>query len=211
MKRLFFILICLFSLHPGLHAQNSKFSLVAGANITGVAGSDVDDTKSRLGLQLGILRQAMLAEKIRVRYGLLYSNKGAKGEYSDTFEISEGLLMTYQEQFTVSTHYLDIPALFGFRVGPGLWIDVGPSFSFLVGNKIKYTSEECINGTCTGTQTKEKGDFRDIDMGMNFGLSFDIRPRISIAAAYQVGLLSIALEDAKVFNRVANFSLAFKL
>jgi hypothetical protein len=114
---------------PDARAQ-IQFGVRAGLNVASVTGSDVRSATPRLGFHGGLVANYDLGGRASFQPGLLYSQKGATGQFSEQAEGVGG------DSFEFSIDYLDIPLLFGYDVPTGTnlvaRLSAGPQLSLKI-------------------------------------------------------------------------------
>ena len=181
-------------------AQTSPtFGLKAGVNVSSISDDGFDDTKSKVGFNGGLFLNAPLSEQFSIQPEVLYSQLGAKTDY--TFAGT-----TFENELKLD--YITVPVMFQFRATPSFYLEAGPEFGFLVSAKNKATVSN-NNGSASDTGELDKDDFNSFNMGLGLGLGYDITPNFGINARYVAGFSDVTKPasdpstDAK--NRNNNF------
>ena len=181
-------------------AQTSPtFGLKAGVNVSSISDDGFDDTKSKVGFNGGLFLNAPLSEQFSIQPDVLYSQLGAKTDY--TFAGT-----TFENELKLD--YITVPVMFQFRATPSFYLEAGPEFGFLVSAKNKATVSN-NNGSASDTGELDKDDFNSFNMGLGLGLGYDITPNFGINARYVAGFSDVTKPasdpstDAK--NRNNNF------
>lgn len=181
-------------------AQTSPtFGIKAGVNVSSISDDGFDDTKSKVGFNGGLFLNAPLSEQFSIQPEVLYSQLGAKTDY--TFAGT-----TFENELKLD--YITVPVMFQFRATPSFYLEAGPEFGFLVSAKNKATVSN-NNGSASDTDELDKDDFNSFNMGLGLGLGYDITPNFGINARYVAGFSDVTKPasdpstDAK--NRNNNF------
>ena len=106
-----------------------QLGLKAGMNISTIEGDIEIGLKSRTGYHIGIYRTKVLSENFTLQTGILYSTKGAKFSYFDSYDDGNGLVFSEEMEMTWQSHYIDIPFSFNYHLEPDLFITMVPTFS----------------------------------------------------------------------------------
>ncbi len=163
MKKIFTLLICVFSLHS--FSQNISF-------FGGVGGSWVFGGESwgnRIGVLLGADASVYeLNENSIITAGLAFSMQGAsydEGDYSGS----------------VNTSYLSVPILFNYVSEGGFYGEAGLQPGFLLTAKDKYD----------GMSYDYKDSMQKFELGIPVGAGYRINENIRIGARAIIGLINI--------------------
>jgi opacity protein-like surface antigen len=200
-KVLFIAAVALLGL-GNVNAQEVKFGTKVGLNLSNLTG-DLDNSDSKIGLNLGAFAEISLSDKFIFQPELLFSSQGAKSEESDN-DISI-------EQ-TLKFNYLNMPLMIKYGVTDKFALEFGPQLGFLLSAKAKV--EGTFDGETISEEEDIKDSFKSIDFGLNFGASFDVSENIMIGARYNLGLSDITDgeddDDFKVKNAVFSFSVGYR-
>ena len=196
-----------------LTAQQVKFGVRAGLNISNVGGEDTRDLdedenlKYIPGFHLGPYANIGLSESISVEAGALISTKGFEVEYKE-----RGIDYSIDESSEARLTYVDVPIVVSFHPNDRFRIFAGPQISFLVHNKITEACTTCISGVCESeSEEYDMDDFlRSTDLGGTFGLGYNFPSGLNLAASYDMGFSSLDSEgESDIFNRVFKVSAGF--
>ena len=162
------------------NAQEAKFGIKAGANLSNFGG-DIEDTDSKIGLQIGGFADIKISDKFAVQPELLFSMMGAK----------EG-------DASLNLNYIAVPVMAKFFATEQFSIEAGPQVGFLMSAKAKDDNND----------VDVKDEFNSTDFGMNLGLGYDFTENISAGLRYNLGLSNI-IKDSGDFKGTNNaFTLA---
>ena len=181
------LLVGAVALFGALNAQS--FGVKAGMNISSV--SNLDESKSRVGLNAGVFMNAPLAATFSIQPELLYNSKGVKWDFG-----SEGSGSTVG-------NYLSIPVMFQYNATPKFYLEAGPEFSFLVSAKDKWDGES--------EDVKEY--YKSFDFGIGLGAGYYILPNLGVNARYVAGFTDIIKDnesDDSYKNNVFQIGLFYK-
>jgi hypothetical protein len=182
------------------HAQ-AKAGIKGGFNVSNLYIDDVDDENARYGFNVGVYGQVFSNDVFAIQPELLYSTKGAKGEYTGLFD----------QTVKFNLNYLDLPVLAVFKLGDAAEIHVGPYASYLLHANVSY-SGDAINRT----DEIDKDNLKSFDFGLVGGLGLNFGA-LQVGARYNYGLVKLADSDAARTllgdskNSCAQLYLAFNL
>ena len=179
-KLLFTVLICF-----GMLAANAqRIGLKGGLNFA----KESEDSKSLLGLQLGVVGDYFFTENIFANTGLLYSMKGAKYKNGNT-----------TTKFPI--HYLEIPINVGYKADLGndlaFFAQAGPYLGFgIAADDFKFGSGP--------------GELKRFDIGFNVGAGIEYN-KFQFGATYGYGFANIANGPGEFKNRVLSLTAVYYL
>lgn len=145
-----------------VNAQEIHFTPKVGMNIANLTKSDAG---SRIGLNVGIAGEMLVAPSFAVESGLFYSMQGAK----------EG-------DVKLSVDYIKLPILGKYYAYQGLNFFAGPELGFKTNSKIKTM------GVSVDTPS---GLIKGFDMGLSIGAGYQFDMGLQISASYTYGLIGI--------------------
>jgi hypothetical protein len=188
----------------GTQAQDMKFGVKAGVNISNGAG-DVEDADSKIGLHIGGFAEFMFSEKFAFQPELLYSMQGYKYEESATFF---GETVSVEEK--IKLDYINVPLIFKYYVTEGLAIEAGPQIGFLMSANYEY--EASGGGESESEDEDIKDAYKSIDYGLNVGVSYTLDMGVMFGARYYYGLADIddTSDDFDEKNSVIQVSVGYK-
>ncbi|HTH81496.1 MAG TPA: porin family protein [Mucilaginibacter sp.] len=150
-----------------------KIGFEFGTNISNLISSSGSNysTGSLVGFNAGITFDLPLIYPLSFAPEVLYSQKGYTAETSDG-------------NFTQRTHYIDIPLLAKFRMGPAFNFYIGPQLSYLMSTTNTYD-----NGfTVTSEHYYENNYGHKSYLDGVVGVSFDINRNVDLHARYTLDL-----------------------
>ncbi len=173
------------------NAQETRFGVKGGLNITSFSGGNYYDAKSLVGFQVGGFAEIKVIDRLAIQPELLFSTQGARLEFGNT-------------DFDTKLNYINVPVLAKFYVTKQFTVEAGPQLGFLV--SAKSEGEDVKDG------------FKSVDTGFNFGVGYNFTDNFSVGARYTVGLANIADRDADTWdeyydspkNSVFAITLAYK-
>ena len=198
MKKIILSAIAMFMLGI-VGAQEVKFGLKAGANSATLTGDTNDNTRSKIGFDLGFFSEILITEKWAIQPELLYSAQGYKVNKNATL-----------------LHYVNMPVMINFFVTKYFNLEAGPHVGFLTSAKTKFDDGK--------VDTKDlykdvKDSYNSINCGLNFGAGYGITPNASLNFRYSLGLTNIVNnksdqnfknQDFEINNHVISLFLVFK-
>lgn len=160
---------------------SQSFGVKGGLNISTVSKDNGwKDTNSKLGYFAGVYMHATVNEVFSIQPELLYNNMGVK---YDNGKLSH----------TLNLNYLAMPVMFQFQPLPKLYLEAGPQFSYLIGNKNKYDSN---NKTII---EKDKDTYSQLDLSGALGVAFKFN-NMAIGARYLIGFTDIKKNGSTSWN-----------
>jgi len=176
-------------------AQTSPtFGIKAGVNVSSISDDGYDDTKSKVGFSGGLFLNAPLSEQFSIQPEVMYSQLGAKTDY--TFAGT-----TFANELKLD--YITVPVMFQFRATPAFYIEAGPEFGFLVSAKNKTTVSN-NNGSGSDVDELDKDAFNSFNMGAALGLGFDITPNFGVNARYIAGFSVVTKPESDPSTNAKN-------
>ncbi len=152
-----------------------------GLNVSSiVSGSESLDPKA--GLTFGLELDYRINRLISLTFGTLYSQQGAKENYSGA-------------DFNFELNYINVPTLVNFHLAKGLALKSGLQFGFLVNEivHIKVGGEQVDMGLEEAARKVPGGEYatlRKFDLSIPFGISYEFSG-IMIEARYCGGIIPI--------------------
>lgn len=211
MKKLTIILIA-FLLTISFSELKAQIRIGAkvGLNIANMKIEDFDDSKSKLGIQIGAVGDYEIMDALYAQAGLIISQKGYKYEDGESFGGGD----SWSREDKTSLTYLDIPltAIYKLELGD-LSVYGQGGFNIGLGLSGKYKSEysETIDGVTdseSDTETIEWGSGNDafakrMELGFIIGAGVEINESIQVGLSYNLGLNNIAAQSGADYkNRV---------
>lgn len=175
-----------------------RVGLTGGVNIANIVSDHYDnfDTRSKVGVNAGLIFDLPIAYPFSIAPEVLYSQKGYRAN-------------TDVGSFAQRANFLDIPVLAKFKLAPGFNFLIGPQFSFLLSTRNTYytgftpTYEERYN---------YNGDKSFVD-GVA-GISVDVNRNVELRARYTIDLQENNANGTSDYpdyrNSVWQFGIGFK-
>lgn len=182
-----------------------QFGVKAGMNVSSLSKQQgLDDSKSKIGLNAGVFMNAPIAENFSIQPEVLYSQYGAKVNWTNPIG---GDKMSASQNLD----YITVPVMFQYNAIPSFYLEAGPEFGFLVSatNKIK---NETSGASSTGSNYKD--DLNTFNFGVGLGAGYYFTKNVGLNARYVAGFTDTAKNrpsgsDA-VKNNVFQVGLNFK-
>ena len=206
MKKFLFTLLALASFSLINAQENStRFGAKAGLNISNLTGEGADliRAKTNVGFHVGAVVEIPISENFAFQPELVYSNQGAEIDFP-------GL------EASSIINYINIPLIAKYYIAQGFSLQAGPQISILV--SAEDTAEGSIDtgfGVINIEETEDaRDDYKTIDVGLNFGLGYQLEFGMFFDARYNLGLSNILDEDLfgdlDLKNSVFQISLGYK-
>jgi opacity protein-like surface antigen len=164
MKRIFLIVFAVLTF-GFVNAQQTRFGIKGGLNVTSFSGGNYYDAKSLVGFQVGGFAEIKIIERLSIQPEVLFSTQGAKFDGGSLGDFDDKL------------NYINIPVLAKFYITKQFTVEGGPQLGFLVSAK------------SDGHDSKD--NFKSVDTGFNFGAGYNFTDNVSVNLRYTVGLSNI--------------------
>ncbi|MBI2730663.1 MAG: PorT family protein [Sphingobacteriales bacterium] len=171
-----------------VNAQDVKFGLKAGLNISTFSGSDASGSKSKAGFYAGGLVNIPVSGGFSVQPELVYSGEGAKGDDGNGGTATQNL------------NYLNIPVLAKYTFNGGFFAETGPQIGFLLSAKAKGG----------GVSVDDKDAFKSTAFSWGVGVGYTSSANIGGSVRYNLGISKIDKDGAsKAYNNVFQVGLHY--
>jgi hypothetical protein len=185
------VIVCALFLGSSVFAQDVKFGLKAGLNVSTLSNSQGGERGSRLGLNAGVLGHIHLSPQWAIQPEVVFSSQGAK------YTVSDG-------EHNLALNYINIPLQLQYMFDNGFRVQTGPQVGFLASVKDK------VGGNETGFFTSD--DFKSIDFSWSVGLGYLTYSGLGIDGRYNFGVSNINdAGTATVHNNVFQIGLFYLL
>lgn len=186
------------------------YGVKGGLNLANFAGEDAnEDSKMKLGANLGLTATYELTSLIGVKAEMLYSMQGAAIEYSENIPLFGTLEYTHKTKL----NYLSIPVLANATFGSA-YINAGPAFNFLVASddEFELTSDQ-DNIDIEDYVGDYEVDYVKNDISFVIGGGYNVG-NIFLEVRYNAGLKSISEDnllnqEIDIKNSVIQFSVGY--
>jgi len=159
------------------------------SNIRGSGYYDESNTM-RVGFGIGGQFEWLLQDRVSMLTGLMYETRGGVNSRSTGTP-------PFPDNTTTATNlgYIQVPAIFTYRIIPFTSLFAGPELSFLVSaeNDVERTYIRPSDGhSITDTHTDNiKSTINAFDLGLVLGANYLIMNKIVVTAALDMGLMNI--------------------
>ena len=161
-------------------AQDVTFGVKGGLNIseeTNMEHDPTDDMAFRMGFHVGGVANFAIDDNWEVEADLLYSMQGFKNK----------ILLSEEQNlddanYTVTSHYLNLPIALKFFPVEGLYVEGGPQVGYLLSKKDK------LKGDDTGMSLYDSSATKKLDFGVFAGLGYRFSNGIFVEGRYIHGL-----------------------
>ncbi len=172
MKSLLPLLFCVF-FYSNSSAQQSRFGIKGGLNLTSFDGKYANQTSINSGFHFGIYTNVEAGNRFAIQPELQFSTQGAEFEKDGDFDIE--------------LYYLNIPLIFKIYPTERLSIHFGPQFGVLVSSNVKFNGVELDNEEV----------FEPSDTGIALGLGYELE-KVNFGVRYVAGLTELIFMEEKL-------------
>jgi len=191
-----FIVAAVLAVATPAFSQDVNFGVLAGMNFANASakteGNDVDDLKTKLGLNIGAFVDFNFSEKLALETGLQFEQKGTKFE-NENKEFGIPIKVTQK----MIVNYLTIPvnARLNLPVGDNnLYFLAGPTLGIGLSGKttLEVGDEEESEDLKFGDD--EESDIKRLNIGTRLGVGFELSNKLGIRCTYELGLSNLMPE-----------------
>ncbi|GET25015.1 porin family protein [Prolixibacter sp. NT017] len=193
-KLILFAVVCLMLSATVARAQESEVGVKGGLNLSSISVDYGNDKNLKAGFFAGVYNKIPLGNTFALQPELLYSVKGVKYNYNNTFSNSET---------KVNLNYIDLPVKMVFNLSKNFDVQFGPYVSYLLNGDIN-TSTEVLNYYSQNSNKEiDRKDFNALDYGLSAGVGFDLESML-LGVNYNVGLNQVAKDGTTPHNMMGN-------
>lgn len=174
MKKLILSGILAFGTMLAVQAQNVKFGVKGGLNISKL--TNTDGSKALAGFHAGGLVNIGLNESWAIQPEVLYSSQGTKAEKG---------IFGLTASNTLNLNYINVPVMVQYSIVPAFYLEAGPQVGFLTAGKVKSG----------GVSVDIKDSMKSIDFGLGFGFGYKFDMGLGISGRYNFGLTNVYDSD----------------
>ncbi len=214
MKKLYFLTVSIFLIGFSLSAQDVKFGVIGGINLSNVDyTSTYFDYSSRISFHAGVYAEIDINSKFSFKPEILYASIGQvyKGDLRD-YEYYGFDSVIYEDASFKSVYknnYLQIPLSVKWNLLDNFSLNFGPQLGFLLNSVIKST------GLNENEKHEVSGDI-ELDYGATLGVSYNLTEEIVVGVRYYRGFKNLYqnsfIEDhTKAYNSVFQFSASYAI
>lgn len=188
MKNLIVIILTFSFFTVELQAQEkTDFGIKGGVSLSNITYYYFSDTSSRTGFFIGLYSEIRLSNTFSLQPEILYANHGNE---------AREILLGGSRDIDFKLDYIQIPLSLKLYLLNGFSAHVGPSFNFLLNQKVTYDNTE-------------KSDVaKNFDFSAFAGLSFKVLGDFELTARYIQGFTH-ALDDGNSREKAKNKALQF--
>jgi hypothetical protein len=174
------------SLTGNTTAQNAKFGLKGGLNLSHLSIEDANDKNIIPGFHAGGFASIPVSGAFSIQPELLYSMKGTKWEQQSA---------SFTSEVKLKLSYLELPVNLVYNLARDVDFQVGPYVGFLLGAN---ADSEIKSGSTSINFSNElsKEHFKSTDFGLQGGMRFFLNP-LYLGFTYKLGLSEVAKEDGR--------------
>lgn len=178
-------------------AQDKRFGVKGGLNLSNLSLEDNDDSNLRTGFHVGIWAGFPIATNLSIQPELQYSSDGTRWLQ----ESSE-----YSADASLKLDYIELPISLVYNLSRDVDFHLGPYVAFLA-NASSEATLKTGSSTLNLISDLDKDNFKSTDFGMQAGMRFHLNP-IYIGFGYKLGLTEVAQDNARnYFGDAANRSI----
>lgn len=184
-------------------AQNVQFGVKGGLNIcTDSRNENLPDDipsghKYRTGVHFGGLVNVLFSDVFEVQTDVMYSMQGFK----DRIDLM-GEQRTKDNNYTTTSHYINVPIAAKFYPVDGLFVECGPQFGFLVSKKDKVEGYD-------DTVIFHSNSGKPFEFGVFGGVGYRSANNMFVEARYIHGLTDTHKDIKGYRNRNVQISLGY--
>ena len=168
-----------------ISAQESRFGIKGGLNVSTLTTNDFDDKNLKPGFHVGVFNKISLGEALAIQPELLFSTKGAKYSY-------DNILVKGDSKFNLN--YIELPVKLVVNLLTIFEVQFGPYVGYLVNAKAE-TNAEVLDFWNIGSEDEiDRKQFKAFDYGLSMGLGLNLDPLV-IGVNYTLGLTTVADEN----------------
>lgn len=218
MKHIIFSI--LFFLVCQINAQNEKFGIIGGGNLSTILGNFKDfptsEVSPRLSFHIGVFANFKLTDKFTFLPQISFSSIGYKSKSERdlptiNFENENPFQETsrYIFDYTTIYNYLNSPLEFRYEVNEKINLILGPQIGFLL--QAKYKGELSIDGVKEKTGNSYKFNPK-LDYGFILGISYNLSTTLFLDLKYYQGISnSNRKENIYVTSEIDTYNSVFEL
>lgn len=233
MKKLISIFVLSFFITTAYAQEPMQFGVKAGLNLSGYLANDdlnlyQDNTTAKAGFNAGFYGIIPVTDRFSIQPEILYSQQGVNFVepeayvdyiYVENFSAPDFVVSevgTYGDvEAQENLHYLNVPVLANIYLAPGVSLQLGPQFGFLLNGTARFdTNNENLAGLIT-----DYDDYIDItdelspvSLAASAGLQAELSSDILLGVRYTFGLTDVAdtsADELSLSNQVGQFYVGY--
>lgn len=195
-KSILIIAVVLFGTTTLSAQEYWNFGVKGGLNLANFTGDDFSSESPLTSFNLGVLAEIPLMDQFSLQPEVIYSGQGF-----EINEINQDNFLDTDENIEYQLDYVNVPVLAKIYLVDGLSLQAGPSFNFLVNEKIDYGSGEIEDPSILPEP-------KDFEVGGVAGLEYKFNNAFFIQGRYNYGFTE-TFEDLDIHNSVWQFSVGY--
>ncbi|MDD2197389.1 MAG: porin family protein [Bacteroidales bacterium] len=172
-------------------AQESRFGIKGGLNVSTLTTDEFDDKNLKPGFHIGIFNKVSLGEALAIQPELLFITKGAKYSYDNP-------LVEGDTKFNLN--YIELPVKVVVNLLEIFEVQFGPYVGYLVSAKSETNAEVLNFWNIASEDEIDRKQFKAFDYGLSLGVGLDLDPLI-VGINYNLGLTPVA-EKNEISNNI---------
>lgn len=179
MKKLLSFILFTLCITLSVNAQKTiPFGIKGGVNISNMTSDGFAKAENKTMFHIGVLTEFSISDKFSIQPEILFSQQGTKA-----IEIVYGPGI---HEYEYTLNYIQVPVLAKFYFSNQFSLEVGPSFNFLVNDKVVSNSgytEENVGKT--------------FEFSGALGVSYTLKNGFFTSLRYTRGFTNVIYNDAK--------------
>ena len=173
-------------------AVTTRFGIKGGVNLDkmnadGYSSASDFNSKMKTAFHGGVFVNVPLSTNFRFQPEVVYSNQGGKNSINTT--IPTGTVTTHYKS---ELNYINVPLMFQLQSTPGVFVELGPQFGYLLSAKNKSTDNTSGSGN---TEMDIKDQLEKWDIAAAGGIGYLSRIGLGVNARYNYGFTNILDKD----------------
>lgn len=193
------LMILSFMVTNNLNAQENKFGLKGGLNLSSLNIDNADDNNIVPGFHAGFWGRIMLSDVVSFQPEVLYSGKGVKTVYNEDFlgvDVADG-------ETKLNLNYIEIPLHFAYHLSEDFNFHAGPYVGMLMNASVETQGEVLDFIDIDNAEDLDRSEFNTLDYGISVGLGFNV-DALMFGFNYSMGLNPVAKDGESMENLLDN-------
>lgn len=210
MKKIILSLALLAGFASAANAQTGiKYGIKGGANISTFSGTNSSNYGNKFGFSAGVLANYGITDMFSLQLEALYDQKGWRKDVN---------LNNNSASLAQTLHYIDVPLLLKINTGDagkGLFFEVGPQASFLIGQR-SFVSSGSYNATTSSYPAYNDGDntanYNKTLIGYAGGIGYQLTSGLGLGLRYNGDFAQVFKDgtgNPNVHNSVFQFQVHY--
>ncbi len=193
MKRIYLIIMAIFTFTSFTQAQDIRFGVKGGLNVSDMNGNinlailNLDlNGETLLNYHVGAMVHIPVSEKFAIQPELIYSAQGAQFQENDILNAVNDLIGNVNiNSFEFQLGYINIPVWAKYYVVDEFALMVAPQ----LGIKVNDNEEIDVSGFTSDLNLIDS--YNNVDFGFNFGAQYESPIGLTVGANYYLGLSEV--------------------